>query len=124
MVGLRGVDRNMAKEVKEEVEAVSEPQEGEMRTNKDGKEEICFGGEWMPLQREPTEKKSKSEVVGEPIESELKIGGLTLRCRATPLRYPNKKRKGYGLKILDDQPVYGGGNLFIRMKTESKEEGN
>ena len=114
----------MAKEEKQATtEASNEPQEGEMRTN-NGKEEICFGGEWMPLQREPTEKKSKSEVVGEPIESELKIGGLTLRCRATPLRYPNKKRKGYGLKILDDQPVYGGGNLFIRMKTESKEEGN
>ena len=71
----------------------------------DGKEEVCFKGEWLPMKK-PKPKQKKEY----PLSVEVKIGNRSLKGhgRADEFKWKDKQgneriRRGYAIKI--DQQV-------------------
>jgi hypothetical protein len=93
--------RNEASEIPKELETKTE----------NGIEYIYLNGEWEE-KRLPKPKKAKKEG-NTPIK--IKIGDAVEITGKARIETFKNGRKCYCYKIDDKQPVYGGGNIFIRV---------
>jgi hypothetical protein len=87
-----------------------QPKELETKTE-NGKEYIFLNGKW----EEKRLPKPKKETKEGNIPIKIKIGDAVEITGKARIETFKNDRKGYCYKIDENQPVYGGGNIFIRV---------
>ena len=88
----------------------NQPKELETKTE-NGIEYIYLNGEWKE-KKLPHPKKATKE---KDIPIKILIGDAVEITGKARLDTSKNGRKYYGYKLDDNQPVYGGGNIFIRV---------